>query len=52
MEFFVPMRDLVFVVFEYFSSAALLLRRLENTAIDSFNLPMERSMYHTLVIKL
>ena len=48
------MRDLVFVVFERFelTSAAVLLRHMENTAIDSFNLPTERNMYHAQVIKL
>ena len=48
------MRDLVFVVFKRFNltSAAVLLRHMENTAIDSFNLPTERNMYHAQVIKL
>ena len=54
VELFKPMRDLVFFVFERFelTSAAVLLRHMENTAIDSFNLPTERNMYHALVIKL
>ena len=54
IELFKPMRDLVLVVFERFdlTSAAVLLRHMENTAIDSFNLPTERNMYHALVIEL
>ena len=54
IELFKPMRDLVFVVFEPFdlTSVAVLLRHMENTAVDSFNLPTERNMFPALVIKL